>query len=629
MYKVHVHGQTLIKKEIPSPDTVEEFLYEVNALGNLGYSRDIVRLHGVVVDDYDEQVKGLLISYAEQGALIDIIYDTCKEQGIDIPWMTRQRWARQIVRGLADIHESGFVQGDLTLTNIVVDGTGDAKIIDINRRGCPVGWEPPEMSPLIAGHHRITMYIGVKSDLYQLGMVLWALAMLEDEPEAHGRPLMLGPEINIPDWYRHMTEICLSADPKMRLAASSLLHMFPPDTESHMEPTVTADDTRSLDEYSVDYPSNTHPYIKTVEPSNGWQYSSKSYVDTSPDMYEPPYPTRGRSPPRPLPSDLDGYDAPSRVYSSTSWAANKSVRPSYSDMDEDDAPDRKLVDIGLRPETPLSLGKYDVDSAAYLPTDISLEDISPKRGTAPAISRKRSLGDGLQMLSTPKLSRQDTAIHAPIMDDTPQETEPLAETIEIADKSVDEHQLVTDTTSDAVDAQAISDMRETKATESDIDGGVSLELECGTSSHGLSLQSEPHSDTQQVAQPENKTSRSGVAMHGNGIEVPRPIENTGTKIGCDEIASSKPNAYSEYNQSKEFRLGDFLKDSVKPGIMARPPVYSRPLSLPLALAGSGAGLSFDKDTITMRDKTNIDDDFNALARPATVQALMVTTESHI
>lgn len=36
---------------------------------------------------------------------------------------------------------AGFVQGDFTLSNIVIDSNDDAKIIDINRRGCPVGWE--------------------------------------------------------------------------------------------------------------------------------------------------------------------------------------------------------------------------------------------------------------------------------------------------------------------------------------------------------------------------------------------------------------------------------------------------------------------------------------------------------
>ena len=69
VYKVNVNGHTLIKKEIPSPDTIDEFLYEVNALNALRFSRNVIHFYGVVVDDHDEHVKGLLINYADQGAL--------------------------------------------------------------------------------------------------------------------------------------------------------------------------------------------------------------------------------------------------------------------------------------------------------------------------------------------------------------------------------------------------------------------------------------------------------------------------------------------------------------------------------------------------------------------------------
>lgn len=226
VYKVRINGHSLIKKEIPGQDTIDEFLCEVIALDSLRNSRDVVDFYGVVVDDRDEYVKGLLIGYASQGALIDIIYEQCREDSHGLPCATKARWARQIAQGLADIHDAGFVQGDFTLSNIVIDAAGDAKIIDINRRGCPVGWEPPEATALLDAGHRIT-YIGVKSDLYQLGMVLWGLAMDEDEPETHGRPLMLGTEFNVPHWYRQMTDICLNTDPRMRMQASSLLHLFP------------------------------------------------------------------------------------------------------------------------------------------------------------------------------------------------------------------------------------------------------------------------------------------------------------------------------------------------------------------------------------------------------------------
>ncbi len=224
VYKVSVHGQVWIKKEIPGPDSVDEFLYEVNALNELIGSRNVIQFHGLVVDANHSIVKGLLISFAEQGALIDILYDNKGH----LAWLRRERWAKQIVQGLSEIHEAGFVQGDFTLSNIVIDEFDEAKIIDINRRGCPVGWEPPEISKILESSQRIAMYIGVKSDLFQLGMVLWALAEEEDEPERKPRPLTLAhhPE-DVPEYYRKLVDICLSVKPKHRLGAKDLLPMFP------------------------------------------------------------------------------------------------------------------------------------------------------------------------------------------------------------------------------------------------------------------------------------------------------------------------------------------------------------------------------------------------------------------
>jgi serine/threonine protein kinase len=300
VYKVRVNGQTLIKKEIPGPDTVDEFLYEVNALYALGFSQSVVDFYGVVIDD-DENVKGLLISYAENGALVDIIYDS-QERGPELSWATREKWAKQIVRGLSDIHEAGFVQGDFTLSNIVIDSNDDARIIDINRRGCPVGWEPPEATPLINSNQRISMYIGVKSDLYQLGMVLWALATLDDEPEAQRRPLRLDPEIEVPPWCRRMVEICLHNNPRYRQGATALLTLFP-ESENDDPPTISVEDGHGVQEYA--YGGNQGgvvPIIRTVEPQEKWRYNS-DWRSASSGVSEGLcyYPPRGRSPPSPAP----------------------------------------------------------------------------------------------------------------------------------------------------------------------------------------------------------------------------------------------------------------------------------------------------------------------------------------
>lgn len=224
VYKVTHNDRVYIKKEIPGPDTVDEFLYEINALHALHGSRNVIQLEAIVVDDTHELVKGLLISYAEQGAIVDLLYDYRGK----IDWEDRLRWAQNSVVGLSEIHDQGYVQGDFTLSNIVVDTEGNAKIIDINRRGCPVGWEPPEIATKIASHQRISMYIGEKSDLYQLGMTLWGLAADDDEPERHDPPLSVEklPK-HVPDWYRDIVQICLDPKPRNRLSAREIAKMFP------------------------------------------------------------------------------------------------------------------------------------------------------------------------------------------------------------------------------------------------------------------------------------------------------------------------------------------------------------------------------------------------------------------
>lgn len=236
VYRVRVddpdfENRILIKKEIPSLDSVEEFLYETNALHSLMGMDNVISFEGLVVDEENDVIKGLLIGYAEQGPLVDLIY-YFKNTG-ELTWRRREKWAREIILGLSQIHEAGFVQGDFTLSNIVVDDNDTAQIIDINRRGCPVGWEPPEIHKMISSGQRISMYIGVKSDLFQLGMVLWALAMEQDEPERQQRPLSVSQlPSGTPQYFARLTSICLSETPKDRLSATDLLSLFPQDFSS-------------------------------------------------------------------------------------------------------------------------------------------------------------------------------------------------------------------------------------------------------------------------------------------------------------------------------------------------------------------------------------------------------------
>ena len=363
VYKVRVHGRVLIKKEIPGPDNVDEFLYEINALEQLYPAENVIQFYGVVVDDREEHVTGLLISYAARGALLDVIYDNDHS----IPWPAREKWARQIVAGLSEIHEAGFVQGDFTLSNIVIDENDDAKIIDINRRGCPIGWEPPEATRLIESNQRISMYIGVKSDLYQLGMVLWALATQEDDPEAYGRPLKLEADVQVPRWYRRIVETCLSSNPRNRAQAFQLLSWFPEHEEDSRYGRPN-DSSASLDYTNGEHTTNGVPVIKTVHPPSDWQYVGWGNPRVSSVVPEEPYyPTRGRSPPSTL-GDYDPSGSGHRMYTWSETYNRPPAVPSVSDIPASGM--GRDSDVRFR-ESRGSLGQYSVGES--LPRGVGRE----------------------------------------------------------------------------------------------------------------------------------------------------------------------------------------------------------------------------------------------------------------
>ncbi|GAM84965.1 hypothetical protein ANO11243_029680 [Dothideomycetidae sp. 11243] len=235
--KVLVESTVLVRKEIPANNNIEEFLYELNALNALQHSKSVIRLRGIVTDNKGKHVKGLVIAYASRGNLADLLYERRGASSPKISWSQRLKWAQQILLGLSDIHEAGFVHGDFTLSNIVLDHDNNAAIIDLNRRGCPVGWEPPELMQSINSKQRVAMMIGVKTDIYQLGMCLYALGEHDAEPEHKHRSgfgdLTAFSDKKVPEWYRRMTSICLSKQPQDRGYALELLHAFDGMTPSY------------------------------------------------------------------------------------------------------------------------------------------------------------------------------------------------------------------------------------------------------------------------------------------------------------------------------------------------------------------------------------------------------------
>lgn len=687
VYKVSVMGKMLIKKEIPSPDTVEEFLYEVNALSGLRFSKHVIDFYGVVVDDDDEQVKGLLISFAGQGALIDIIFENCKENNIGLPWNTREKWARQIVQGLADVHESGFVQGDFTLSNIVIDDAGDAKIIDINRRGCPVGWEPPEATALIESNQRLSMYIGVKSDLYQLGMVLWGLAMLEDEPETQGRPLILGPEINVPDWYRQMTEICLSDDPRMRIQASSLLRMFPravPDDEysdalrSDHDP-VRVDTGAVNNEYLSDgYDVESHSAMKTAELDEELAYPSSAYLHSGPLPYDQYYTSRGRSPPSPLPSDMGGNDAAYR----SAWAANKNIAPSYSDSGDSYVIPDSEYNVRRQPTpTPSAERFLNISDRRSRPLNQLSTYESTEYFTATDDAASRS-GHGLSVPMAPESSWGGSAVND-VFEDADATLEPRDADEENYFANTIPAVIVTESPVSAV-ARPRSIESEDEMSESKVDGeedagrqdsAIDIDFEAqeatiipdvDVEAPRLSPRLKLSKNTANIkvkrlrkASPRSPSSHAG-RQQMDAADTPNSTDATAssrvddgaalrvttpeTESEPDYIASRSPGFKSpdprqSYNASGAQRAGQLLNAGNTSERWIPPSeetldqneptggfMYPRHGTMPVSLTGIGAAhLELEGDLL--QEKGLIDDEFQLMTRPEAATPLMITTDA--
>ncbi|KAI4314973.1 hypothetical protein L6164_027827 [Bauhinia variegata] len=100
---------------------------EKQVLDRLGLCPEIIRCFG---DDYTtengEDFYNLFLEYASGGTL----FDQLKNHGGRLPESDVRRYIRSIIRGLAYIHDKGFVHCDIKLQNILVLGNGDVKIAD-------------------------------------------------------------------------------------------------------------------------------------------------------------------------------------------------------------------------------------------------------------------------------------------------------------------------------------------------------------------------------------------------------------------------------------------------------------------------------------------------------------------
>lgn len=222
-------------------------------------ARNCARLLGAIISSKSKIFKGFLEELPAKGPM-RVIMDAARENGCSIPWSRKSRWARDIVRGVAEMHKSGVLVGGPVLRwNIGIDREDRASVRAVTSSMHPgmfpcSGLLPPECrnEAFRAGIAPVTPEL----DIFQLGLVLWNLYLDEEPhrgciwcslktceyaPRNMGEPVHQYPFFDpialpkvkerMPGYLYEAIAACRQADPRMRPTAWQLLDMFPSECE--------------------------------------------------------------------------------------------------------------------------------------------------------------------------------------------------------------------------------------------------------------------------------------------------------------------------------------------------------------------------------------------------------------
>ena len=257
--------ETMFARAAPSP----ELMYNIRVLHCFRDNPAFAKLVGVVTDQSRTQLKSYLIELPKAQSRVQN-----KMRDPDISWGRRQKWARQLVEGVFQIHDKGFVVGNLLSfwVPVVIDETDCVHFYHFKQKFVvgkqDRGYYPPEFRHLRSRSATLDEAecpnVTSKSDIYQLGMLLWLLA--ENKARTHSDAYCMRQECNvttcsedhsdfiglpslpdsIPKYYRDMVDACRAEDFQRRPAAREILEYFPEPNEPlfHRCDTPTLENTR-------------------------------------------------------------------------------------------------------------------------------------------------------------------------------------------------------------------------------------------------------------------------------------------------------------------------------------------------------------------------------------------------
>ncbi|KAI8634159.1 hypothetical protein F5Y19DRAFT_487644 [Xylariaceae sp. FL1651] len=183
---------------------IDELLYILQVSHCLQGVPGISPFLGLVFDEKNV-ISGFMTELPAKGNLSREI----SKNGVPAAWTRRERWCRQIVQAVAEVHSRGFVIGSLTelpAGTVAIDGNDDAVLFHrfqttILNQTTNEGNLPPECRRDASLGSQIKAL--PQTDIFQLGLLLWRIAI-------------------------EIITACRAENPDERLPAWKLVEMFPP-----------------------------------------------------------------------------------------------------------------------------------------------------------------------------------------------------------------------------------------------------------------------------------------------------------------------------------------------------------------------------------------------------------------
>ncbi|KAI4198272.1 MAG: hypothetical protein LQ346_002812 [Caloplaca aetnensis] len=147
-----LHGRMVVEIRFSDALPSCELLYNIRVLHCMRGSILFTRLIGVVVDEQKMQLKSFLIDYPQATRSLE---EMARVEGV--PWHQREKWARQLVEGVHQLHSKGFVAGKLfsIKSPVLIDATQTIQFWCVKSKFQPgrwLGdWYPPEFR-YVSGH---------------------------------------------------------------------------------------------------------------------------------------------------------------------------------------------------------------------------------------------------------------------------------------------------------------------------------------------------------------------------------------------------------------------------------------------------------------------------------------------